>query len=151
MDSYYDNSIISDVFKNPLSSCFSLNLKRATGRASYTTFERPWENFSTQFEPVYATNTSHCKREKFIYEYPLYWVILCTEKRTTECCSSVVYSSSMVNLSSETRSEHAHACQLPRLSWSWIVLLPSDKYRKLITSITAVYFHLWPIYRLSFV
>jgi hypothetical protein len=33
-------------------------------------------------------------------------------------------------------SEHARL--LPRLSWSWTVLLPSDTYRKLITSITAV-------------
>jgi hypothetical protein len=35
-------------------------------------------------------------------------------------------------------SEHVHACLLPRLSWSWTVLLHSDTNRKLITSITAV-------------
>jgi hypothetical protein len=33
---------------------------------------------------------------------------------------------------------HAHALQLPRLSWSWTVLLPTDTHRKHITSITAV-------------
>jgi hypothetical protein len=27
-------------------------------------------------------------------------------------------------------SEHAHARLLPRLSWSWTVLLPSDTHRK---------------------
>jgi hypothetical protein len=37
----------------------------------------------------------------------------------------------------KTASEHAHAHLLPRLSWSWTVLLPSDKHRKPITSITA--------------
>jgi hypothetical protein len=35
-------------------------------------------------------------------------------------------------------SEHVHAHMLPRLSWSWTVLLPSDTHRKLTTSITAV-------------
>jgi hypothetical protein len=35
-------------------------------------------------------------------------------------------------------SEHAHARLLPRLSWSWTVLLGSDTHRKPITSITAV-------------
>jgi hypothetical protein len=35
-------------------------------------------------------------------------------------------------------SEYAHARLLPTLSWSWDVLLPSDTYRKHITSITAV-------------
>jgi hypothetical protein len=35
-------------------------------------------------------------------------------------------------------SEHAHARLLPRLSWSWNVLLPNDTYRKPVTSITAV-------------
>jgi hypothetical protein len=35
-------------------------------------------------------------------------------------------------------SELAHARLLPRLSWSWTVLLPGDTHRKPITSITAV-------------
>jgi hypothetical protein len=35
-------------------------------------------------------------------------------------------------------SELAHTLQLPRLSWSWTVLLPSDTHRKPSTSITAV-------------
>jgi hypothetical protein len=34
--------------------------------------------------------------------------------------------------------EHTHASVLPRPSWSWIVLLPSDTHRKLVASITAV-------------
>jgi hypothetical protein len=35
-------------------------------------------------------------------------------------------------------SEHAHARLLPRVSWSWTVLQPSDTHREPITSITAV-------------
>jgi hypothetical protein len=30
-------------------------------------------------EKLYATNTSHCKQETLIYEYPLHWVLLPTE------------------------------------------------------------------------
>jgi hypothetical protein len=35
-------------------------------------------------EPLYATNTSHRKEERFLYEYPLQWVLLPTknENRT---------------------------------------------------------------------
>jgi hypothetical protein len=34
--------------------------------------------------------------------------------------------------------QHAHARLLPRMSWSWTVLLPSDTHRKPIMSVTAV-------------
>jgi hypothetical protein len=36
-------------------------------------------------------------------------------------------------------SEHAHARLLPRPSWSWTVLLPSNTHRKPITSIAVVF------------
>jgi hypothetical protein len=61
-----------------------------------------------------------------------------------KCCFSVGCSSSMVAiLTTKPASEHAHARLLPRLSWNWTVLLPSDTHRKPITFITAVYFRLW--------
>jgi hypothetical protein len=54
-------------------------------------------------------------------------------------CSLVVHCSSAVAiLTTETSSERAHAHLLPRLLWSWTVLLPSDTRRKPITSITSV-------------
>jgi hypothetical protein len=62
-----------------------------------TTFERPWENFSIQFEQLYATDTSHGKQETFFNEYPLHWVLLPTEKRTTERYSSVVRTFAHIN------------------------------------------------------
>jgi hypothetical protein len=50
-----------------------------------------------------ATNTSHRKQKKFLYEYPLHGVLLLTRKRTARRCSSVIYSSSTVAiLSTET-------------------------------------------------
>jgi hypothetical protein len=38
------------------------------------------------------------------------------------------------------KSAYEYARLLPRLSWSWTLLLPSDRHRKSITSITAVLF-----------
>jgi hypothetical protein len=69
----------------------------------------------------------------------LHWVLLPTERRTTERCSWVVHSSAGSPFwLLKPASERAHARLLPRLSWSWTVLLPSDTHRKHITSITAV-------------
>jgi hypothetical protein len=48
-------------------------------------------------------------------------------------------------------SEHVNARLLPRLSWSWTVLLPSDTHREALTSVTVFYFHLKPNYWLSLV
>jgi hypothetical protein len=42
-------------------------------------------------------------------------------------------------------SEQAHGPLLPRLSWSWSMVLLISRHRKPISSIIAVYFHLWPI------
>jgi hypothetical protein len=63
----------------------------------------------------------------------------CSQKRTTERCSSVVY------LQARSpfwllipASEHAHVRLPSRLSCSWTVLLPSDIHRKPAATITAV-------------
>jgi hypothetical protein len=48
-------------------------------------------------EPLYATNTSHCKQETFLHEYPLHWVLLPTKKkRTTKRYSPVLHTSNTV-------------------------------------------------------
>jgi hypothetical protein len=69
--------------------------------------------------------------------------ILCIEsfcperKRTTERCSSAEHpqTQSLFWLL-KPAAEHAHL--IPRLSWSWTVLLPSDTHRKPFMFITAV-------------
>jgi hypothetical protein len=82
-------------------------------------------------EPVYATNTSHRKQDTFLHEYPSHWVLLFTKTRTTEHCSSVLYPQVRSPFwLLKPVSEHAHARLLPRLSWSWTVLLPSDTHRQ---------------------
>jgi hypothetical protein len=61
--------------------------------------------------------------------------------RTTEHCSSVIHSSRAVtNLPTEISLCTCASCLLllPRLSWYWTVLLPSDTYRKPIIYITNV-------------
>jgi hypothetical protein len=85
-------------------------------------------------ELLYQTNTSHRKQETFLYEYPLQWVLLPTKKRTTERCSSVVYTSSTVAILTIETSLWASASG----SATWTVLPPSDTHRKPITSIKAV-------------
>jgi hypothetical protein len=67
----------------------------------------------------------------------LFMNIFCTEsfahkKRTTEHFSSVAI------LTTETSPWTCTVDLLPRLSWSWTVLVPSDTYTKSIMSITAV-------------
>jgi hypothetical protein len=104
--------------------------------SSSETFESPWDNFSTQLRTA-----SHQKEEISLNEYPLHWVLFPTEKLTTERCSSVEYSSSTVVILTTKTSLWIWAwALLPRLSWSWAVLLPCDTYRKRITSITVVLF-----------
>jgi hypothetical protein len=90
-------------------------------------------------EPLYSTNTSHRKQETFLYEYPLQRVLLPAKKkkRTTQRSSSVKHPQARSPLWL-LKPAPEHAPLLPRLSWSWTVLLPSDTHRKPITTITAV-------------
>jgi hypothetical protein len=93
--------------------------------------------FRPRCEPLYATDTSNCKQETFLYEYPLYWVLFPTKKphnRTLLFSNDTQLRSPFWLL--KPASEHAHARLLPRLSRSWTVLLPSDIHRKPITPIT---------------
>jgi hypothetical protein len=64
----------------------------------------------------------------------------CPQKHTTERYCSVVHSLSTVAvLTTETSLWTWHACLLPRLSWSWTVLPPSDAHRKPITSVNSCF------------
>jgi hypothetical protein len=44
-------------------------------------------------EPLYVTNTFHCKQKTLLYEYPLHWVLLPTEKRIIQVEHHIVASS----------------------------------------------------------
>jgi hypothetical protein len=91
-------------------------------------------------EPLYATNTSRRKQETFLYECPMHWVIVPTKKNAQQNVTFRWYTPQRRSLFwlLKPASEHAHARLLPRLSWSWAVLLPSDTYRKPNMPIVAV-------------
>jgi hypothetical protein len=92
-------------------------------------------------EPLYKTNTSHCKEEKFLYRHPLHLVILPTKRHNrTLFFGSIHLKHGHHFWVLKPASEHAHAHLLPRLLWIWTVLLPSDTHRKPIKSFTAVLF-----------
>jgi hypothetical protein len=119
---------------HPLYGCFCHNVNRFSWSGIICYFRT-----SFSCEPLYATETSHRKREMLIYAYPLHSVLL-PIKNAQQNAAVQQYTpqtrSSFWLL--KPASEHAHARLLPRLSWSWTVLLPSDTHRKTITSITAV-------------
>jgi hypothetical protein len=88
-----------------------------------------------------VTGTSHHEQETFLYENPLHAVLL-TTKNTQQKAALRSYTSQAQFLFwlLKPAPEHAHARLLSRLSWSWIVLLPSDTHREPIMSMTAIYF-----------
>jgi hypothetical protein len=90
-------------------------------------------------EPLYATNTLHLKQETFLYEYPFHWVVLPTKKKRNRFLlfGGILPKRGHHFWLLKLASENAYAHMLPRLSWSWTVLLPSDAYRKPITTTTA--------------
>jgi hypothetical protein len=117
-------------------------------RASSAIFERPWENFFTQFWT--ALYVKHFPQPTgnislYIYIYILHSVLLPTKthNRTLIFCSIFPKSPSWLL---KPESEHVHARLLARISWSWTVLLPSDARRKLLRPIQLFNFCLWPIY-----
>jgi hypothetical protein len=126
------------------------------GRASSATFERrPWENFSTNCEPLYATSTSHRKQETFLYKYPVHWVLLPTKNAQQNVnlrCYTPQKRSPYWLL--KPVSEHAHARLLPRPVQKWPSLCPSGCFlmihiENLLRPLQLFYFHLWPVYWLS--
>jgi hypothetical protein len=75
-------------------------------------------------EWLYATNTSHRKRETCIYAYPLHWVLLPIKKHNR----TLLFGSSL--LKHGLHFDYWNQSLLPRLSWSWIALLPCDIHKK---------------------
>jgi hypothetical protein len=106
-----------------------------SGRAASATFERPWENISTQLRnkhfPPLTGNIS-------------LWISFAlshfAHKNAQENGALRYYTPKARSqfLLPKQASEYAHARLLYRLLWRWTVLLPSDTHRKHIKLITAV-------------
>jgi hypothetical protein len=88
-------------------------------------------------EQLYATNTSHRKREIFLWPFFAFSPFAHRKKNAQQNSALQYYTQERSPfLLLKPASEHAHARLLPRVSWT--VLLPSDTNRKPITSITDV-------------
>jgi hypothetical protein len=84
-------------------------------------------------------NTSHRKQESFIYAHSLHWISLPTKTpNRTLLIGQDTRRSRSPFWPLKPAPEYAHALLLTRLSWNWILSLPTDTNRKCITPITAV-------------
>jgi hypothetical protein len=84
---------------------------------------------------------------KYCYKNILWIEFLSTKNAKQNVCSSVLYPKARSPFwLLKPASEHEHARLLPRLSWSWTVLLPSDTYRNLLRPLQPLCFRLWPSY-----
>jgi hypothetical protein len=130
---WYICSIALPVHRNPLNSSL-LTVVSVTSAPPFPRLSSP-KRLPPSCEPLYATNTSYRKQETFLYEYLLHWGLLPIKmhKRTLFFVSTLKHCRHF-----DYWNQNAHL--LPRLPWSWAVLLPSDTHRKPITSITAVLF-----------
>jgi hypothetical protein len=91
-------------------------------------------------EPLYATNTSHRKQEIFLYEYQLHWIYFFFTNAQQMMLSGSTLLTHGRHFDHWNQPLHIRMLRLlPRLSWSFTVLLPSDTHRKPITSICEVF------------
>jgi hypothetical protein len=124
-----------------------------TSVSSSATFERPWENLSTQLESLYATNTSQHKHETFIYKYSLI-DSLCPQKKThnrTLLFGNILlidgrhfyYWNQPLNMRIRVCYLDCHEAGL-----CFYLLIHIEI---LLRPLQLLYFHLWPVYWLCFI
>jgi hypothetical protein len=103
-------------------------------------------------EPLYTTNTSDCKQETFLCEYPLHWVLLPTKTHVrTLLFGSILLKlgrhfvnwNQPLNMSMRVWYLHCHEGGL----YCCLVIHIED----LLRPLQLFYFHLWHIYWLSLV
>jgi hypothetical protein len=89
--------------------------------------------FSTQLWTALRNKHFHRKQEASLYAYPLYWVFLPTKKINAQKNDALWLYTPQARSPFcllQLASERTHARLLPRLSWNWTILLPSDIHRK---------------------
>jgi hypothetical protein len=98
------------------------------------------ETFSTQMRTALRNKLQTVNRKHFFMNI-LCIKSFCLQKKTynrTLLFGSTPPKARSPFWLSKPASEHAHERLLPRLSWSWTVLPPTDTHRKPVTSITSV-------------
>jgi hypothetical protein len=122
------------------------------GKASSATFERRWENFSTQLWTALRDKTSHRKQETFLYWYPLHWVLLPTETHNRTLLFGIPFLKHGRHFDywKQPVSMRVRVCYVDchgaGLCYYLMIYIGN-----LLRPLQLFYFHLWPIYWLSLV
>jgi hypothetical protein len=121
-------------------------------RTSVSNSSRHQRNVCYSVLNRFARQTLPTVKSKYFFMNVLCTESFCPKRRTTERCSSVVYSQvwSPFRLL-KPASEHVHARLLARLSRSWTVLYLVIHIVNLLRPLQLFYFHLWHIYWLAFI
>jgi hypothetical protein len=127
---------------HPLHSCFYHNINKATWLCIICDFRTSLREY---FDPVvkrFKRQTLPTVKRKNFFMNILCIVSFCPQKKPQNrtLLFGSIHSSMIAIWLLKRASEHAHEWLLPRLSWSWTVLLRSDAYGKFITSNTTVLF-----------
>jgi hypothetical protein len=124
--------------------CTVASVAMSTGRPDRTssaTFERLSENFETQLRT--ALRDKHFPPQEGNNSLWIFFVLNSFTHKETHNRTLLFGSITLKDgrhFDYWKASEHAHTLLIPRVSWSWTLLLTSDTHRKPITSITAVLF-----------
>jgi hypothetical protein len=105
-------------------------------------------------EELYAIHTSHRKRETFLYEYPLHWVILPhtqnTHSRTLLSDSTLLKHGPHFHYRNQPLNMSMRVCYLDCHEAGLCCCLVIH-IENILHSLQLFYLHLWPIYWLSLV
>jgi hypothetical protein len=103
-------------------------------------FRTSAKKFLDTFANCFTRQTLPAVNRKRFFMNILCTEFFCLQKNAQQNAALRYYTSQARSLfwPPKPASKHEHARLLPRLSWSWTVLLPNDTHGKPITSITAV-------------
>jgi hypothetical protein len=109
-------------------------------RTSVSAFSSSAKHLPLSCEPLYATNTSHRKQETFLTNILCIYSFCPHKKSVQQNAALRQYNTQALSpfWLLKPASEHVYACLIPRLTWTWTVLLPSDTHRKPVTSTMAI-------------
>jgi hypothetical protein len=105
------------------------------------------ETFATNCEPLYVTSTSHRKNEKFLYEYPLRWVLLLTKNTHNWMLlfdSTLLKHGRHFDYWNQPLNMRIRVCYLDCLEAGLCCYLVIH-IENLLLPLQLFYFHLWPI------
>jgi hypothetical protein len=127
---------------------------RSHFRISVSTYSSLDKCLPSTCEPLYATNTSHRRQEKFFCEYPWHWLLLPTKKHTHS--STLLFLTKLLKHGrhfdywNQPLNMRMRICYLDCREaglWRYIVMHIGN----LLRPLQLFYFHLWHIYWFSLI